>query len=297
MNKFEEYYKEKIEIVNDYLDKFLPTEEIKPHILHKAMRYAVFSKGKRLRPILVLVGTEMFLGDFDRAIPSACGTELIHTFSLIHDDLPALDDDDFRRGVPTCHRAFSEDVAILCGDALLVLGLRLISYEGLNWGVSHESLIKITDIITNILGTNGLVGGEMMDLLSEDKEISYEDLLFIHIHKTADFIRGSLEIGAILGDADDNSFKLLSKFGHEIGIAFQIKDDILDIEGDEKVLGKPVGSDQKKKKATYPLLFGIEQAKKELSERIEKALSYIEDFGEKAWFLRDLAIFIKNRSR
>ncbi len=296
MSRFKDYIKEKREIINKHLDKFLPPETEKPSVLHKAMRYSVFAGGKRIRPILVLFGEEMFSGEYTHAIPAACGVELIHTFSLIHDDLPALDNDDMRRGKPTCHKAFSEDVAILAGDALLVEGLRLISYKGINWSVSSERLIKVTEVITRALGTKGLIGGEMADLLSEKRKISYEELLFIHVHKTADFIRASLEIGAIIGGVDESSLEILSKYGEEVGLAFQIKDDILDIEGDQKVLGKPVGSDIERKKATYPLLFGMDKAKRELSERIEKAISYIDVFGEKAWFLRDLAIFIRDRS-
>ncbi len=296
MNRFREYLKTKKELIDKYLDSFLPKEDDKPTILHKAMRYAVFSGGKRIRPILTLFGEEMYTGGYTKAIPAACGIELIHTFSLIHDDLPALDNDDFRRGRPTCHKAFSEDVAILCGDALFAEGMRLISYEGVNWSVSPDSIVKITGIITRTLGSRGLVGGEIMDLLSEGKDISYEDLLFIHTHKTADLIRASLEIGAIIGGMGGEALDSLSKFGEEIGIAFQIKDDILDIEGDEKLMGKPVGSDEKNKKATYPLLFGMDKAKKELHDRIDKALNYIEGFGDRAWFLKELAIFIRDRS-
>ncbi len=296
MNDFSIYLKEKKELINKYLDTFLPSVDRKPYILHKAMRYAVFAGGKRLRPILVLFSSEMFSSSYTQAIPAACGIELIHTFSLIHDDLPALDNDDLRRGKPTCHKAFSEDVAILAGDALLVHGLRLIVHEGINWALSPEKLVEIGGVITSVLGTEGLVGGEMEDLLSEGKKIDYEDLLFIHTHKTADFIRASLEIGAIIGGADEDSLSLISKFGYQIGIAFQIKDDILDIEGNEEILGKPIGSDEERKKATYPLLFGMDRAKKELSERVEKALSYIEDFGMRAWFLKDLAFFIRDRS-
>jgi len=295
-NRFEYYMKEKRKLINAYLDKFLPSEDEMPSVLHKAMRYMVFSGGKRVRPLLLLFTSEMFSGGYTKAIPAACGIELIHTFSLIHDDLPALDNDDLRRGKPTCHKAFSEDVAILAGDALLVEGIRLISYEGLNWALPYEKLVILSDIITKTLGTYGLVGGEMMDLLSERKKISYNELLFIYTHKTADFIRASIEIGAIIGDASEESIRNLSKFGHELGIAFQIKDDILNIEGEEGVMGKPVGSDERQKKATYPLLFGMEKAKRELSERIKKALSYIEIFGDKAWFLRELTLFIRDRS-
>ncbi len=296
MNRFEEYLKEKRDLINKYLDSFLPKEDSIPSILHRAMRYAVFSGGKRIRPILTLFGEELYTGGYTQAIPAACGIELIHTFSLIHDDLPALDNDDFRRGKPTCHKAFSEDVAILCGDALFAEGMRLISYEGVNWSVPKEKMIKITDIITQTLGSRGLVGGEMMDLLSEGKNISYEELLFIHIHKTADLIRASLEIGAVIGGMEGEPLDSLSKFGEEIGVAFQIKDDILDVEGNEALMGKPVGSDKKNKKATYPLLFGMDRAKKELYERVDRALGYIEGFGERAWFLKELAIFVRDRS-
>ncbi len=296
MNRFRYYMEEKRKLVDTYLDRFLPSEEEIPSILHKAMRYAIFSGGKRIRPLLLLFVSEMFSGGYTKAIPAACGVEFIHTFSLIHDDLPALDNDDLRRGKPTCHKAFSEDVAILAGDALLVEGVRLITYEGVNWSLSYDKLVMLSNIITKTLGTRGLVGGEMMDLLSEGKQISYEELLFIHTHKTADFIRASIEMGAVIGDACKDSIENLSKFGEELGIAFQIKDDILNIEGDEKIMGKPVGSDEKQKKATYPLLFGMEKAKKELIERIDKALSCIEVFGDKAWFLRELTLFIRDRS-
>ena len=296
MNNFISYMKDKKAIIDEYLNRFLPMANEEPEMLHKAMRYSVFSGGKRLRPILIIFATQMFSPDFTSALPAACGVELIHTFSLIHDDLPALDNDTMRRGVPVCHKAFPEYVAILAGDALLTLGIRLISYEGIHWSVSYKKLVKLSNIITFNIGSRGLAGGEMMDLFSQGKKISYDELLFIHTHKTANLISASLEIGGILGGASPKEIEILKKYGTEIGIAFQIKDDILDVEGNPKILGKDIKSDIMAEKATYPAVLGMDKSKKELQERIEKAINYADYFKEDMWFLKNLALFIKNRS-
>jgi len=253
------YLKERRALVDQSLEAFLPPEDTPPPSVHRAMRYSVMAGGKRLRPILVIAGTEAVGGAPDTVMPTACALELIHTYSLIHDDLPAMDDDDYRRGRPTSHKVFGEAIAILAGDALLTLAFRLIA--------DNAPLVKdptvLRDVVAEVAGaagTFGMVGGQVVDIESEGKTISAQTLEYIHRHKTAALIRASLRVGALLGGGDARAVETISEAGSDLGLAFQIIDDILDVEGSLAELGKTAGSDERKGKATYPSVHGLGEA-------------------------------------
>ena len=273
--------------VNDYLDTFLLEETVKPESIHKAIRYSVFSGGKRFRAALCIAASEVFGGDTDRALPVAAGIELIHTYSLIHDDLPCMDDDDLRRGKPTLHRVAGENIAVLAGDALNALSFHLVSLA---------DDCRIIRVLAEAIGTLGMIGGQVADIESCGKEsIGPDDVQFIHTRKTAALIRASLEMGALVAGASEDRLEKVREFGSLIGLAFQVVDDILDIESSNEVLGKDVGSDELLDKATYPKVFGLEQSKavaRTLIEDGQKALSSIDNDTE---ILSDLAQFVVER--
>jgi geranylgeranyl diphosphate synthase type II len=273
--------------VDEWLDKLLPPEDVEPVSIHKSMRYSMFAGGKRLRPVLCLLAYEVCGGDGDSAYPAACALEMMHTFSLIHDDLPCMDDDDFRRGKPTNHKAFGEAIAVLAGDALC------IHAYGILGGYADSPIVKE---ISNALGTAGMIGGQVVDIESEGKkDIDVSTLEFIHIHKTEKLITTSLRTGALIAEADSAKLRAITKYGQGIGLAFQIVDDILDITSDTATLGKDVGSDIANNKATYPRLFGLEKSRIEARRLVDEAKNALEIFGEKGAMLRDLADFIVER--
>ncbi len=282
-------------VVNEGLARFVPKLSGQASRLTEAMHYSLMAGGKRLRPILVFAGAEAVGGDPEKLLPVACAIECIHTYSLIHDDLPAMDNDDFRRGKPTCHKAFDEATAILAGDALLTHAFRLLAHEELEKTFPPERLFRLWRLISEAAGLYGMVAGQMADLLAEGKPVSPEELYFIHHHKTAALIRASVLAGAILAGAEARKEKNLSDYGWKIGHAFQIVDDILDLVGDEKTLGKPVGSDLAKKKATYPALFGLEGAYEKARHLLTEALESLSSFGSEADFLRDIAYYVLER--
>ncbi len=292
---FFEYLKEYQRLINEALKKYLPLFNNYAARVTEAMHYSLFAGGKRLRPILLLAGAEAVGGNAKDYIPAACALECIHTYSLIHDDLPAMDDDDLRRGKPTCHKAFDEATAILAGDGLLTYAFELLTHPDLVSKVSPDRVIKVIRIIAKAAGISGMVGGQMADLLAEGRSVTPEELDFIHRCKTGALISASVVSGAVLAGASQEQIKALETYGFAIGRAFQIVDDLLDIIGDEKVIGKPVGSDQKKGKATYPGLFGIEASRKKACELVKEALSAIEMFDKRAEPLRDIARYIIER--
>ncbi len=284
---------ERAAIVEKALDTYLPPEDAYPQVIHKAMRYSVMSGGKRLRPVLVMSVAETVGGCAADVLPAACAIELIHTYSLVHDDLPAMDNDDFRRGRPTSHKVFGEAVALLAGDALLTLAFQLLSESR----CAHpENVLKVMREVASGCGTFGLIGGQVVDTFSSSEEKMDEKTLeYIHSHKTGALYRASVRAGAILAGAREEELKALTEFAEYLGLAFQIKDDILDVEGDEKRLGKPVGSDVRNKKATYPALFGLEAAKEKANTVAQKAIFALEKFGSKADFLRAMVRFVVER--
>ncbi len=278
------------------LDQYLPAEDVLPASLHKAMRYSVFAGGKRIRPMLMIAACEAVGGEMETVIPAACAMEMIHTYSLIHDDLPAMDDDDFRRGRPTNHKVFGEAVAILAGDGLLTEAFILLSDPKANRNVPPEVLGRVIHIISRCAGSQGMVGGQVVDMESEGKEFSFPVLEFIHTHKTGALILAAIQAGALLGGADQSSFDALTRYGEASGLAFQIADDILDIVGEQEVLGKDVGSDQSRGKATYPAFLGLEQSRARARELRDLALEALTPLGEKAEPLRRIARYIVDRT-
>lgn len=293
----EAYLESKKKIVEEALFKYLPAPGTFPAVIHEAMHYSLAAGGKRLRPILVLAAAEA-VGRCDPEVlaPLFCAVEYIHTYSLIHDDLPAMDDDDFRRGKPSCHKAFGEGIAILAGDALLTYAFEVLTYLAPPRGVFPEPLVvQIIQDISHSIGTAGLIGGQVVDLQSEAAPVDLPSLEYIHRHKTGALFKTCILSGARLAGATERELEQLSLYADAFGMAFQIVDDILDVEGDPALLGKPVGSDAKKQKATYPGLVGITAARKRAEDCITAAVQALEPFGEKAEALRQLAIFIGQR--
>jgi len=288
------YLAERRALVDQALEKFLPPEDAPPPSVHRAMRYSVLAGGKRLRPILVIAGAEAVGGAPDAVLPTACALELIHTYSLIHDDLPAMDDDDYRRGRLTNHKVFGDAVAILAGDALLTHAFRLIA--GNVDGASDARVIA--DVVAEIAeaaGTDGMVGGQVVDIESEGKTVSAETLDYIHTHKTAALIRASLRVGALLAGAKPDQLAAITRAGDALGLAFQIVDDILDVEGSLEELGKTAGSDQRKQKATYPALHGLPASRRRARALIEEAKVALGPLGAAARPIAALADFIYER--
>lgn len=256
------------DLTDRLLDQFLPAGDVDPQVLHQAMRYSVLAGGKRLRPILALAAYEYCAGDPDRANQTVhkamAALEAVHTYSLIHDDLPCMDDDDLRRGRPTCHKQFDEAIATLAGDALHVVAFEWLAETG-----STEVVLELSRAV----GTSGMLGGQMADIEAEGREVTREEIAEIHRRKTAALIAASVRIGAMLAGAEEPTLNRLSSFGQKIGLAFQIVDDILDIEGDQALLGKQVGSDTRNGKATYPAVVGLEIARAEATRLIDEALA------------------------
>ncbi len=288
------YLKEKAALVNEALDALLPPEDRYPARVHSAMRYSLFAGGKRLRPILVLSAFEAVGGRGTGAINTACAFECIHTYSLIHDDLPAMDDDDLRRGVPTCHKKFDEATAILAGDALLTLAFQMIAESSLK-GMDKGRLLRVIFEVAHGAGSSGMIGGQMADIEGEGAEVTLPELQKIHILKTGTLMLSALRCGAILGNATGEQFDALSSYGKSIGLAFQIADDILDVTGDTKETGKAVGADESRHKATYPALLGVEESKRRATEFVERAVDSLSCFAEAAEPLRMIAGFIVER--
>lgn len=283
-----QYIEEGKKLTDGLLARLLPPVSVEPQSLHEAMRYSVMAGGKRLRPILALAAYEYCAGDAGKA-PSTvhkamAALEMVHTYSLIHDDLPCMDDDDLRRGIPTCHKKFGEAVATLAGDALHVVAFQLMAETG-----SVQVVIELAEAV----GTSGMLGGQMADIEAENRPATQDEVVNIHRRKTGALIRGAVRIGAILAGADAEMLGRLTVYGEKIGLAFQIIDDILDIEGDEKRLGKTIGSDTKKHKATYPTAFGLEKARQDANKLIDDALAVFK--GEDDNALMHLARYIGQR--
>lgn len=290
------YLKDIATRVDDALDNCLPDEDRMPQSLHKAMRYSIFAGGKRIRPVLMMAACDAVGGNRDNVIPAACAMEMIHTYSLIHDDLPAMDDDDFRRGQPTNHKVFGEANAILAGDALLTEAFVLLANDQSGGSIDPEVRRRVIQIVAKAAGCAGMVGGQVVDMESEGKDIDLPTLEYIHIHKTGALIKASITIGALLGGADAESLKKLSRYGELAGLAFQIADDILDVTADQSELGKDVGSDEARGKATYVSLLGLRQARERADELRDMAMDTLSDLGDKAEPLRQIMKFIIERT-
>lgn len=287
------YLQERVVLIDEALERYLPGEQERPQLLHRAMRYSTLSGGKRLRPILVIAGAEAVGGTAEAALPTACAVELIHTFSLIHDDLPAIDNDTLRRGRPTCHVQFGEAVAILAGDALFASAFELVARNAET--APADRVVQVLRLLAEASGTRGMVGGQMVDILSEGKAVDAETLEYIHLHKTAALIRASVVAGALLAGAGCWQVEALGTYGKKVGLAFQIADDLLNVTGDPSKTGKAVGTDAARGKATYPALFGVEASRQRAHQLVHEAIEALHLFGGRAEPLRAIAQFMVER--
>ena len=290
------YFNEIRALVEDAMDRLVPPAAKYPKILHESMRYSLFAGGKRLRPILAIAACETVGGKREAALPFAVALEVIHTYTLIHDDLPAMDNDDYRRGLPTNHKKFGEAAAILAGDALLTHAFEIMANRSLFPGVNAETLLDTACYTANAVGSTGTVGGQMADVEMEGKEGDAPSVEYIHTHKTGKLITASVRGGAMLGGGSDVAVEAITEYGKSVGLAFQIVDDILDIEGELKSLGKTPGSDERKKKLTYPAVMGIEERRKLAARLTDRAMESLEMFGAKGDKLRDLAKYVIARA-
>ena len=283
----EKYLKDRKNIIDKALDEYLLSEEKPPSIIHKAIRYSVFSGGKRIRPILTLATAELFGKDAESVMKAACGIELIHTFSLIHDDLPCMDNDDFRRGKPSNHKVFGEGIALLAGDALLVSGFDLIIRNSEVKEIKKQSILKLLKETSFYIGTENMVGGQVEDISLKNENIKKEDLYNLYMKKTAALICLSIRAGAILSGAHQRQLKALTKYGENIGLAFQIIDDMLDIMQDQRDMKKP----------NYANKFGMKESKSESERLIKEAKDSLKTFNNKAETLRNLADYLLIRKK
>jgi len=262
-------------LIERALDRYLPKADAKPATLHRAMRYSLFAGGKRLRPILCLAAAEACGGKIPNALPLACALECIHTYSLVHDDLPSMDDDDFRRGRPTCHKVFGDGIAILAGDALLTIAFEIVSNAKPT--SRYDTSILLREIAV-AAGSQRLIAGQVADLEAEGKNVKRDQLQFIHENKTAAILKSSVRLGAMSANADARKLSAVTRFGQRLGLAFQIIDDILDVTQTSEILGKSAGKDIAAKKATYPAVIGLEKSRAEarrLTRQAHKALSVL----------------------
>ena len=292
--EFKQSLKEKINYIERLLIEYMPKEEGYQSTIMEAMNYSLKAGGKRLRPILTLEACKIVGGDEKDAIPFAIAVEMIHTYSLIHDDLPALDNDDLRRGKPTNHKIFGESMAILAGDSLLNYAFEIMLSNSINKENPQKYLRAINEVAKST-GIYGMIGGQVVDIQSENKVISKDKLDFIHLNKTAAIIIGCMRAGAIIGNACEEDLEKITKYSKNIGLSFQIVDDILDIVGDENKLGKKVGSDIENHKSTYPSLLGLEKSKEIANELIKEAKHNIKDLKSDSSFLEGLANYIIDR--
>ncbi|MEH2211804.1 geranylgeranyl diphosphate synthase CrtE [Nostoc sp.] len=288
------YLKERQKLCDNALDRSIPV--IYPEKIYEAMRYSLLAGGKRVRPILCLATCEMMGGTIEMAMPTACAVEMIHTMSLIHDDLPAMDNDDYRRGKLTNHKVYGEDVAILAGDGLLALAFESVAIETPQ-SVKREVVLQVIARLGRALGAGGLVGGQVVDLESEGKsDISLETLNFIHKHKTAALLEACVVCGGLIANASPEDVQRLTRYAQNIGLAFQIIDDILDITSTQEQLGKTAGKDQKAQKVTYPSLWGLEESRSKAQELVKEACVELEPFGDRAKPLQAIAHYITSRN-
>jgi geranylgeranyl diphosphate synthase type II len=299
------YFRTRGKMVDQAINQLMDTTKSQPEIIHESMRYSVFAGGKRLRPILVLAGAEICGAKPAIALPTAAAMELIHTYSLVHDDLPAMDDDDLRRGRPTNHKVYGEAIAVLAGDALLTKAFELVGRNAKIRGVSPKAIPEIVALIAHGAGTFGMIGGQVMDIEmdggkwkkrgSAKNPVHLDQILrSIHKHKTAALIRTSLQAGALLAGATSSEFSRLGEYGEKIGLAFQIADDVLDVTADKKKLGKK-GSDAKNQKLTFVALYGLDESRRRATALIEEAKAALDPFGRKAQVLKQLANYIVER--
>lgn len=282
-------------MVDKALNALMPPRTMFPPRVFEAMRYSLFAGGKRVRPVLAIAAAEALGARIAGLLPIASSLELIHTYSLIHDDLPAMDNDDLRRGKPTCHKVYGDAVAILAGDGLLTMAFETLSDPGRLSSISAKRLLAVIREIATASGVHGMVGGQVVDMESEGREIDLPTLEYIHTRKTGALIRAAVRVGALYAGAGEKRLRALTRYGEMTGLAFQIADDILDITGTQEELGKDIGSDLKKGKKTFPAVYGLEESRRRAKEVVSHALEALKDLDRKADPLRELAKYIINR--
>ncbi len=291
-----QYLSECKQFIDQSIGQFLPGKKAFPESIHESMHYSVFAGGKRLRPALLIAAAEAVGGNRRDVLPFAVAVEFLHTYTLIHDDLPALDNDNLRRGKPTNHKVFGEAIAILAGDGLLTQSFVLMTHAAMMENIPHKNVLRAANELARALASTGVIGGQVVDLESEGEAIDAETLEYIHIYKTGFFFKGCIRAGAILSQATETELGAMSRFGAHIGLAFQIIDDILDIVGDQEKLGKDVGSDQDKDKATYPAMFGLDASKAKAEQLVEDGIACLESFDDRADPLREIGRFFVERT-
>jgi geranylgeranyl diphosphate synthase, type II len=296
MQPLEDYLEQQRQRVEVILDQLLPTPDNYPPLLMEAMRYSVFAGGKRLRPILTLAAADAVGGESEAVLPAAGALEYIHTYSMIHDDLPAMDDDDYRRGKLTNHKVYGDAMAILAGDALLTHAFEVLSSPPLTERFPAALLQQVSSCVARASGSFGMIGGQVMDVVSEGKQVSLEVLEYIHCHKTAALIAASVTVGGLLGGGTPAQVQSLERYGHNVGWAFQIADDLLDVEGDAAIIGKQVGRDAELEKITYPALLGVAASRQRATELMQQGIGALTDFGPRAERLRQIATYIVSRN-
>ncbi len=296
MNAFKEELSIRKAYVESCLEQHLGKINSEPNLIQEAMKYAVFNGGKRLRPIMVLEGACLAGGRKEQVIPAACAIEMIHSYSLVHDDLPAMDDDELRRGKPTCHIVFGEANAILTGDALLTAAFEVLAQNAQIPGVKPEQVIRVIGEIARASGSAGMIGGQVIDLQLENMDVDLDTLQNLHYLKTGQLFRAAMKSGAILCGMDSKGLEALDNYAGSFGLAFQITDDILDIEGSEDITGKPVGSDERNHKQTYPSIVGLSRARQLAEESVSACITSLQQFGPEADFLRNLARYVLFRN-
>ncbi|MDI6813396.1 MAG: polyprenyl synthetase family protein [Desulfitobacteriaceae bacterium] len=285
-------FKERLAQYRAQVDEYINTISWNEKVLDKSMAYSLTGSGKRIRPVLALAAAEAMGANPEHILPAAAALEMIHTYSLIHDDLPAMDDDDYRRGRLSNHKVFGEGIAILSGDALLTYAFELLAAP---MQVEPRRQLQVIKEVADAAGRQGMVLGQVLDLEGEGKALGLQEIEQIHRHKTGALLRVSVRLGGILAGGSEEDIQALSRYAAALGLAFQIKDDILDLESDSLTLGKPIGSDLKRDKATYPSLLGLSGAKAELAAKIQEAIDALQLLGERGRFLRDLADYIQAR--
>ncbi|MCX5890232.1 MAG: polyprenyl synthetase family protein [Deltaproteobacteria bacterium] len=286
------YLEERRNLVNRALEAYLPAVRGPAFRVVQAMHYSLFVGGKRLRPILCLAAAEAVGGDPGEALPVACALEMVHTYSLIHDDLPAMDDDDLRRGQPTCHKKFDEATAILAGDGLLTEAFHLLAAAASRFEGREAMLLEVTELLAKAAGYRGMVGGQMLDLMAEGRKINLKELELIHRCKTGALLTAATRSGALVGGGNRIQVAALTSYGERFGLAFQITDDLLDVEGDAAEMGKAPGMDEQRQKATYPALVGLEASRQWAKRLVEEAMAEVESFQDRAAPLRELAKYL-----
>lgn len=296
MNVFMQQLHTRKGYIDESLTQYLDPKAYPP-VIHEAMNYAVSNGGKRLRPMMVMEGARLAGLEPQTVLDTACAIEMIHCYSLVHDDLPAMDDDDLRRGKPTCHIVYGEANAILTGDALLSLAFELMAGNARQEAIRMKSVVAVLQEVARAIGSQGMIGGQVLDLQWEGQRIDLSALQQLHQLKTGALFTASLRSGAILGGMEAERLAALTDYARHFGLAFQITDDILDVSGDQALIGKPVGSDEKNAKTTYVSLFGADGAMEMAWESVQGCSRALADFGPEAEFLRDLATFILKRDR